>query len=73
MFKFCVAPGVNSKVVSNLLVDALYTKTDPFARLDISTSDNPPKVPPLPDIEDMTLLALFDPTLTFISAMLINL
>ena len=74
MFKFCVAPGVNSNVASNLLVAALNTKTIPFCKPpDISTSDNPPKVPPLPDIEDMTLLALFDPTLTFISAILINL
>ena len=73
MFKFCVAPGVNSKVVSNLLVDALYTKTDPCARLDISTSDNPPKVPPLPDREDITLFAFLEPTLTFISDILINL
>ncbi len=73
MFKFCVAPGVNSKVVSNLLVDALYTKTDPFARLDISTSDNPPKVPPLPAIADTTFVAFLDPTLTCMSAILFNL
>ena len=55
MFKFCVAPGVNSNVASNLLVDALKTKTIPFCRPpDISTSDNPPKVPPLPAREDIT-------------------
>ena len=74
MFKFCDAPGVNSKVASNLLVAALKTKTIPFCRPpDISTSDNPPKVPPLPDREDMTLFAFLEPTLTFISDILINL
>ena len=65
MFKFCDAPGVKSIVASNLFVAALKTNTIPSDKPpDISTSDNPPKVPPLPDIEDMTLLALFDPTLT---------
>ena len=74
MFKFCVAPGVNSKVASNLLVAALKTKTIPFCRpLDMSTSDNPAKVSPPPDSEDITLLAFCDPTLTLIFAMLINL
>ena len=70
MFKFCVAPGVSSSVASNLLVDALKTKTIPSYRPpDMSTSDKPPKVPPLPDRVDMTLLAFFDPTLTFMLAM----
>ena len=74
MFKFCVAPGVNSKVASNLLVAALKTNTIPFYRpADISTSDSPAKVPPLPDIEDITLFAFLEPTLTFISDILINL
>ena len=74
MFRFCVAPGVNCKVASNLLVAALKTSTIPSCRPpDISTSYNPPKVPPLPDIVDITLLAFLEPTLTFISAILINL
>ena len=74
MFKFCVAPGVNSKVASNLLVDALKTKTIPLDKPpETSTSLNPAKVPPLPDKEDITLLAFLDPTLTFMSAILINL
>ena len=55
MFKFCVAPGVNSEVASNLLVAALKTNTIPSCNPpDISTSDKPPKVPPLPDIVDIT-------------------
>ena len=74
MFKFCVAPGVNSNVASNLLVDALKTKTIPFCRPpDMSTSDKPAKVSPPPDMEDITLLAFLEPTLTFISDILINL
>ena len=74
MFKFCVAPGVNSKVASYLLVAALNTKPIPFCKPpDISTSDKPPKVPPPPDNEDITLLAFLAPTLTFISDNLINL
>ena len=73
MFKFCVAPGVSSNVASNLLVDALKTKTIPSCRPpDMSTSDNPPRVPPLPDIVDITLFAFLDPTQTFMLAMLIN-
>ena len=48
MFKFCVAPGVNSNVASNLLVDALKTKTIPLDKPpETSTSLNPAKVPPL--------------------------
>ena len=74
MFKFCVAPGVKSIVASNLLVDALKTNTIPsWSPPDISTSYKPPKVPPLPDIVDITFLAFLEPTLTLISAMLINL
>ena len=74
MFKFCVAPGVNSNVASNLLVDALKTKTIPLDKPpETSTSLNPAKVPPLPDREDITLLAFLEPTLTFISDILINL
>ena len=30
MSRFCVAPGVNSKVASHLLVEELYTRTIPF-------------------------------------------
>ena len=59
MFKFCVAPGVSSNVASNLLVAELKTKTIPFCRP--------------PDIDDITLLAFLEPTLTFISDILINL
>ena len=74
MFKFCDAPGVSSNVASNLLVAALKTKTIPSCRPpDMSTSDNPPKDPPLPDKEDTTLFAFLAPTLTFISDILINL
>ena len=57
MFKFCDAPGVNSNVASNLLVAALKTKTIPSDRPpDMSTSDNPPKVPPLPDKVDIVMM-----------------
>ena len=68
MFKFCDAPGVKSIVASNLFVAALKTNTIPSDRPpDISTSDNPPKVCPPPDIVDITLLAFLEPTLTLIS------
>ena len=68
MSKFCVAPGVSSKVATHFDVEELYTKTIPFCNpAEISTSLKPPKVPPPPENDDKTLTAFCEPTLTDVS------
>ena len=58
MSKFCVVPGVNSKVASNLLDAALKTRTIPLDKPpETSTSLNPAKVPPYPPNVAGTLIA----------------
>ena len=49
MSKFCVVPGVKSKVDSHLEVEELYTKTIPLDNPpEMSTSLKAPRVPPAP-------------------------
>ena len=70
MSKFCVVPGVNSKVASNLLDAALKTRTIPLDNPpEISTSFNPANVPPAPPKVAGTLIAFCEPTLTLMSAL----
>ena len=58
MSKFCVAPGVNSRVAVNLAVLASYTRTIPFWGLVMFTSDKPARVPlTLPASEETTFTA----------------
>ena len=58
MFKFCVSPGVNSKVASHFDFPELYTRTIPFASPpDISISAKPPNVPAPPEELDNTFIA----------------
>jgi len=74
MSKFCVVPGVSSKVASHLLVKELYTRTIPFDNEEALTSLSPDKVPELsPVIEETTFIEFFCPTLTLMSAIRVSL
>ena len=73
MFKFCVAPGVNSVVDSHFDEAELYTKTIPLLKPDeTSISLKAPNVPPCPASDDTTLIPSFDPTLTLMSAIFLR-
>jgi len=74
MSKFCVVPGVSSKVASHLLVEELYTRTIPFDNVDALISLSPDKVPEVsPAIEETTFIEFFCPTRTLMSAIRVSL